>query len=325
MRSLTVNHLNIQIKKYLFPWKRNKISAALQLLFKYILLTGLSFIILYPFIIKCTSMFMSSQDIIDSTVHYIPRNPSLFNLQFVIGKTGYFNALFNTFLLSLVTGLLQTFFCTVIGYGFAKFHFRGNKLFFAFAIFTIIIPPQALSVSYYMEFLNFDIAGLLKLVTGSGFRITDTFFPHILLSITGLGLKNGLFIFMMRQYFKGVPNELQEATEVDGAGVFVTFVRIILPLSVPMMTSIFLFSFAWQWTDNYYAPLFFLNTNLLNNVISSAGTLALSDNSAVAAGSKLSGILLNTAAILVITPLLIVYLIAQKRFVQGIESSGIVG
>ena len=121
-----------------------------------------------------------------------------------------------------------------------------------------------------------------------------------------------------------MPQALSEAAEVDGAGVMTTFFRVILPQAKPMMTTVFLFSFAWQWTDDYYTPLFFLNTNLLNKVISQAGSISFG-GTPVTVGTKFSGILLNTAAILVILPLLIVFLFAQKKFVQGIESSGIVG
>lgn len=302
-------------------------QKALEKLFslvRYILLVGLCFIIVYPFIIKLTTVFMSQEDLADDTVFYLSRNPTFENIKNVIEKTGYWQALKNTALISLMTAVLQTGICTYIGYGFAHFNFRGKNLVFALVIFTLLIPPQALSVSYYMEFLEFDIAGLFKLITGRTAALTDSPLPLILLSLTGLGFKNGLYIFLMRQFFAGVPKELGEAADVDGAGVMTTFFRVILPQAKPMMTTVFLFSFAWQWTDDYYTPLFFLNTNLLNKVISQAGSISFG-GTPVTVGTKFSGILLNTAAILVILPLLIVFLFAQKKFVQGIESSGIVG
>lgn len=303
---------------------RKKAFGILGSAVRYILLAGLCFIIIYPFIIKFTSIFMSQEDLADDTVFYLSRNPTLENIKNVIEKTQYWEALRNTALISLLTAVLQTGICTYIGYGFAHFNFRGKNLVFALVIFTLLIPPQALSVSYYMEFLEFDLAGIFKLIFGKPIEMTDSPLPLVLLSLTGLGFKNGLYIFLMRQFFSGVPKELSEAAEVDGAGVMTTFFRIILPQAKPMMTTIFLLSFAWQWTDDYYTPLFFLNTNLLNKVISQAGTISF-NGTPVTAGTKFSGILLNTAAILVILPLLIVYLIAQKKFVQGIESSGIVG
>ena len=123
---------------------------------------------------------------------------------------------------------------------------------------------------------------------------------------------------MMRQFFQGVPAELSEAAEVDGSGVFKTFFRIILPLSTSMMLTVFLFSFAWSWTDDFYSSLFFTDFNLLNKIVHVSRGLFGSQSMSVS-------IRLNTAALLIVVPLLIVYIIAQKRFVQGIESSGIVG
>lgn len=268
---------------------------------KYILLVGLCFIILYPFIKKFSTAFMSQADIADPTVQYLPRNPTLFNFKTVIEQTGYFQALFNTAVMSLGMGLLQMFFCTVVGYGFAKFRFRGSGLVFALVIFTLIIPPQTLSVPYYMLFRDFDLYGLFHVIAGQGIKMLNTPFPVVFLSITGLGFKNGLYIFLMRQFFRGVPKELSEAAEVDGAGVFRTFWRINLPQAKAMMLTVFLFAFAWQWTDNYYSGLFYDAgaVKLLNQVVMQAGSL-LVNGSTVAQGSQMAGNLINTASILVI-------------------------
>lgn len=301
---------------------------------RYVLLTGLCFIILYPFLLKFSSVLMSQQDIADQTVKLVPRNPTLFNLQTVIVSASapdarYFPALAATAGLALLTGLLQTVFCALIGYGFAKFRFKFNNLAFALVVFTMIIPPETLSVAYYMSFKDFDLLWLPALFFGrplAAFSTLNTLFPFIVLSMTGLGFKNGLYIFMMRQFFRGVPSELNEAADVDGAGPLRTFFQVILPLSVPMMTTIFLFSFSWQWTDSYYTGLFIRSDKipLLARVIEKAGTLPV-NGAPLQPGSGLSSVMLNTAAFLVIIPLLIVFILAQKKFVQGIESSGIVG
>ena len=86
-----------------------------------------------------------------------------------------------------------------------------------------------------------------------------TFTPDVLMSLGGLAFKNGLYIYLMRQFFKGVPDELEESAYVDGSGVFRTFFTIILPISVPMMITVFLFAFSWQWNDDFYTTLFFGN------------------------------------------------------------------
>lgn len=308
-----------------FSYKfKGKIVHLLWAAVRYILLFGLSFIIIYPFLVKFSSVFMGPQDLADKTVRFVSRNPTLMNLKNVIEYTGYFNALKNTFLLSLLTAVLQTFCCTLIGYGFAKFKFRGNNIVFILVVFTMIIPPQTLSIPYYMLFKNFNLYGLIPLISGHSIRLLDTLLPFSILSITGLGFKNGLYIFLVRQFFRGVPEELSEAAEVDGASVFKTYFRIQLPQAVPIMITVFLFSFSWQWTDINYSNLFFINFQVLNKVVENAGTLMIGGHSA-ASGSMQSSVLLNTASFLVIIPLVIVYVFAQKKFVQGVESSGIVG
>jgi multiple sugar transport system permease protein len=128
----------------------------------------------------------------------------------------------------------------------------------------------------------------------------------------------------MRQFFRGVPDELEEAAYVDGSGVFKTFVRIIVPLAVPMMITVFLFAFSWQWTDDFYSGMFFTrnSTYLMPNVVTVPPSL---DTSGFLAAGVYSSAIINTCALLIILPLLIIYSFFQKYIVQGIERSGIVG
>ncbi len=307
-------------------WKRKKFIKYKQasfyksiaaMIFKYVLLTGLSFIILYPFIFKFSSSFMSKTDLADKTVNLIPRNPTFDNFLTIIEEANYFEGLINTLLLALFMGLLQMIACLVIGYGLGHFSFKGSKLVFALVIFTMVVPPITLEIPYFMFFRDFDFYGIFHLIFGQGIQALDSYFPIVMLSLTGLGFKNGLYIFLFRQYFASVPKELKEAAQVDGCGVFKTFVRIMLPQSRAMMLTVFLFGFAWQWTDSYYSTVFFPNKTLLSTVVSLAagnGSQTLSE-----------GTLLNTAAVMIVLPLMVIYFIAQKRFVEGIESSGIVG
>lgn len=293
--------------------------------FKYVLLIGLSFIILYPFLVKFSSVPMSIDDVADKTVMFIPRHPTLFNLETIISQTNYWKSLAFTGGMSIFVAVLQTLFCSIIGYGFAKFKFRGNNIVFALVIFTMIVPPQALQLPYFFSFKEFDPLGVFSLfINGPKFNLLDSLWPMALISVTGLGFKNGLYVFMMRQFFGGVPNELSEAAEVDGSGVFRTFFSIMLPQAGSMMLTIFLFSFSWSWTDQYYSSIFFPNMDVLSKVIGNAATVTI-NNSPLQSGTMLSSVMLNTAAVLVIAPLLIIYLFAQKRFIQGVESSGIVG
>ena len=142
--------------------------------------------------------------------------------------------------------------------------------------------------------------------------------------MTGLGFKNGLYIFIMRQYYQGVPDELEEAAYVDGAGVFKTFVRIILPMSVPMMVTIFMFAFSWQWSDTFYTGVFFPSRDkfvFLSRIVKIPASL----DTHYAGETAFTTAINNTCGLLILSPLVIVYLFGQKSLVQGIERSGITG
>ena len=302
----------------------NFVKNVVVKIFTYVLLIGISYVILFPFFAKISGSFMSREDFVDVTVKLIPKYPTLDTYKAVISSNKYFEALGNTFILSVLCGLIQTFMCCVIGYGLAKFKFKGNKLVFLLVIFTMVIPHGTLRLSMFVNFRFFDIFGIFKLFTGEALNLMNSYWPLALLSFGGLAFKNGLYIFMMRQFFHGVPDELEESAYIDGSGVFRTFIQIILPLSVPMMITIFLFAFSWQWTDNFYTELFFPNNTkfvLMPDVIAIPKSL----DTAYAARNLYESAIRNTCGLLILTPLLIMYVFLQRYLIGGIERSGIVG
>lgn len=290
-------------------------------IFRLVILIGISFIILYPFVIKVSTMLMDKVDLMDTTVKYIPRNPTLDNILFVIRSVDYFSVLRNTFFLSAACAVLQSIICALIGYGIARFHFKGRGIVVAVILFSIIVPPQSIMISMYTSFKDFDIFGLIQLILGKPINMLDTPLPLLILSLTGFGFKNGLFILIMFQFFKGVPNELEEAAYVDGANVFRTFYSILLPLAVPSMVTILLLSFSWQWTDSFYSSLFFSDFEVMSNLV--FRTLEAAQQTVLV--TYYSSALTNTAVIMIVLPLVIVYLFGQRFLIQGIERTGIVG
>ena len=298
---------------------------------------GISFVILYPFFARIAGSFMSIDDVLDPTVALIPKEATLDIYKHLIVDNRYFEAMFNTVLLSLVCAVLQTFVACLIGYGLAKFKFKGNKLLMLMVVLTMMIPHSTLELSMLRHFNSFDLAQVISwnypsiislLNGGKGIQITDTYWPLVILSVGGLAFKNGLYIYMMRQFFKGVPDELEESAYIDGSGVFRTFIQIIIPLSVPMMITIFLFAFSWQWTDEFYTTVFFINPLdklwLMPDVYSKIPVdLQVPNNTAL--DSAYAIVVKNTAGMMIIMPLVIMYIFCQRYIVQGIERSGIVG
>lgn len=291
--------------------------------FRFVLLLGISFVILFPFFSKIVGSLMSPEDIVDATVQYLPKNPNFDQYVAIFTENGYMKAFVNTLLLSVSGAIIQTFISCLVGYGLAKFKFRGNNLVFMAVLLTMIIPHGTLQFSIFMGFRNFDIFGIFELILGKPLNLLNSYWPLVILSACGLAFKNGLYIFMMRQFFRGVPDELEESAYVDGSGVFRTFIQIIIPLSVPMMITVFLFAFSWQWTDNFYTKLFFTTAQAeimpnLARIPKSLATDYVGQNSYYSA-------IYGTCGLMIIAPLIVMYLFCQRYLIQGIERSGIVG
>ena len=315
-------------------------------IFRLVLLLGIAYVILLPFITKIAGSFMSIEDFLDVTVNLIPKYPTFDTYKYIFIENKYLEALTNTAILSGLCAVVQMMTCAVIGYGLSKFKFRGNKIVFVCVILTMIIPHQTLQTSMFMKFRYFDIYGIYEFIYETFclealyvknvaatkiwqypyFNLINTYWPLAILSIGGLAFKNGLYIFMMRQFYKGVPDELEEAAYVDGSGVIRTFVKIILPLSVPMMITIFLCAFSWQWTDSFYTNFFFTQEGmyLMPDIVKVPQTLSKAAATMVNSGEYFSAIN-NTCGLMILLPLLIMYCFCQKYLVQGIERSGIVG
>ena len=294
---------------------------------QYALLIGLSYYILSPLLLKIATSFMTESDLLDSLVVYIPREFTLWNYRRAAEFLNYWEALRNTALISLTAGLIQMLVCSLVGYGLAKFKFKGRGLVMAVVFFSIITPPLTYQPSMYLHFRYFDVFGIIEATTGSTINLLDSLWPLLILSVTGFAFKNGLYIFMMMQFFRGFPEELEEAAYVDGYGVFRTFFRIILPNSIPMLITVFTFAFAWQWTDTFYTSMFFSRIKTLSNMLSRGFEGMTVDGHAMvlSAGQPLTIALGGTYSLMVIVPLIIVYIFTQRFLTQGIERSGIVG
>ncbi|KYG34440.1 carbohydrate ABC transporter permease [Alkalihalobacillus trypoxylicola] len=296
------------------------------------LIVGLSFVILYPIFLKLSIAFKHKDDIYDPTVVYIPKHFTLENFQYVIETMNYLQVLVQSFFLSGGTMILTTIACALAGYGFARFKFKGRNLLFALVILTILVPPQTIMVPTYINYRDFDILGIIGLFqSGQGINLIGTYWPFIISSITGMGLKAGLFIFIFRQFFRGFPKEIEEAAEVDGAGVFRTFFTIMLPNAVPAIITVMLFSFVWQWNDIFYTTMFLDNARVMSMQLQTVGA-TIAHQISTQSGGGVGGVdpfyvsmLVNTSILLAILPLIILYLFVQRHFVESVERTGVVG
>ena len=313
--------------------------------FRFLFLLGIAYVVLYPFFTKVAGSFMSPEDFVDVTVRLVPKNWSLEIYKAIWVDLEYVKCFGNTLLISLACALCQTFACCVIAYGLAKYKFKGNGLIFLLVMLTMLVPHRTLQASMSLRFTYFDIMGIISFLSGGasvgiegidnilasikvfespdGVNLINTFWPLLILSVTGLAFKNGLYIFMLRQFFRGIPDSLEESAYIDGSGDFRTFIQIILPMSVPMMITVFLFAFCWQWTDSFYTNMFFTNPNKAPEVLSQFIEIPKSLDTQYAGQNLYETAIRNTCGLMIILPLVIMYVFLQRYLVEGIERSGL--
>lgn len=312
-------------------WERNEASNGILLnetikkyaisIFRGILLFGMCFMIIQPILNKIALSFMAERDLYDTTIILVPKHFSMSNWKIAMNLLNYKTTLFNTLWVSILVSVIEVAMCSVVGYGFSRFQFPFKKFWFFCVILVIVIPPQTISTSLFLHFRYFKLFGATLNLRGS-------MLPYIMMCLGCMGLKNGLYIFMIRQFYLGFPFELEEAAYVDGCGPFKTFFRIMIPGAKPILTSCFLFSFVWQWTDSFYTDLFLGKIKLLSTQISALTErfgqyLNAIYGTSVTVSVGYSNAILSTGVLLVIIPLLVLYVFCQRLFVESLASTGV--
>lgn len=289
-------------------------------------LIGLSYVILYPLLAKFVLVFMDSGDLSDYTITWVPKHLTLSNITIVSKILKYVPSVLKTLGICTLISTLQIFVTTISAYGFARYKSKFRTIVFGLVIGTLIIPPQTYLVSLYTQFKNFDPFGLVGALTGSSSGIIDTILVFIMLAITGMGIRSGLYIYVERQTFRGLPKELEEAAKVDGAGLFSTFFRIMLPNARPTVVMCFILSFIWQWNDTFYSSFFCPG---IGTIALKLGSLSVDISSYLGGWSLVGGSrsqqLISVAKFMIVIPLVILFVLCQRFFIKGVERSGLVG
>ena len=294
-----------------------------------ILCIGFAYTILYPLIMMISRAFMAAEDLYDNSVVWIPKTFTLDTVRAMIKVLDYPEGLWNSIWISLLVTALQLISCMMAGYGFARFRFPGRSLLFGGVIFSSLVPPQLVVLPEYLNFKAFDIFGIITLITGEPLNMLKTSLPIFLLAATANGIKCGLYIYIFRQTFINMPIETEEAATVDGAGTVRIFTTIMAPGALNAAITVALFSFVWQWNDLFFSGIYLKEKTLslsyggidLETAVSINPNFADYNfyNSTIQAAFK------GTAVLLILLPLLILFLVMQRYFVDSVENSGIVG
>ncbi len=298
------------------------------------ILIGLCFVILAPIIQKLSIAFRDPSDISNPQVAWIPEAFSIVNFEIAWELLEYSSSIWNTLILSTVVMLIQIIASAVAGYSFARLKFKGSSLLFYLVIFTLVVPNETLHISRNLFLTNYPFFGI---------KLVGSMFSMYILAAFGQGIRSAIFIFLFRQFFKNLPVELEESAQVDGAGVIRTFWSVMLPNARGAVVTVGLFAFVWQWNDLYFAGLLndSLNfpllasklgdgTNRLDTVMGTwiaqgRDVLQSIGDSEIKTDPLFRSLIANTAALLMMLPLLIGYFFVQRQFVESIERTGIVG
>ena len=309
---------------YLLKHRTSQIAVSV---IRGLLMFGLCFMIIQPLITRFARSLMEERDLYDSTIVLLPRHATLINYKYVADLTGFPGTMITTLWISLLVSACQVVAATLVSYGFARFEFPLKKFWFACVVMLIIIPPQTISPALYMTFAQFDLFGMITAVKGAPENLRSNIMPYMMMCLTCMGLKNGLFIYMLRQYFKSVPISLEEAAYVDGCSTFHTFLKIMLPDAVPTISSCFLFSFVWQWTDLFYARNFLTGYPTfavrMSTMASAMGKyFSASETTQVIVDPHRTMQLISIAVLICCVPLIILYCFTQRTFVESLAMTG---
>lgn len=306
-----------------------KIGDILTTLLKYFLLYGLAFVILYPIIQQLAIALRAPEDINSALIKWIPENFSFLNFKVAFAVLDFWESLKNTVTISIIVTIIQLFVTSLVGYALARLKFPGRKLLFVMVIVVIVVAPTTIEIPLKDSMKNF---------LGLGINLMGTPGSIYALSGLGLGIKSGIFIYLFRQFFLGVPEELEEAAYIDGANPIQVFFKVMLPNARGAIILVLILTFVWQWNDNYFTSVFVTNANFdtlttrmmgvrgnIQEAIVKAGVYQLFSQN-VTQNIYFTSMILNTCAIVSMIPLLIFYVFVQKSlFKEGVERSGLVG
>ncbi len=288
-----------------------------QQLVVYGLLICIGFIYLYPILNMVSTSFMNRDDLLDSSVKWLPSTLYLQNYIDAAKSMNFWVTLLKGAIIAGAPTLCNVIICMCVGYGFARYNFKGKKILMGILIFSYILPSQVTMIPTYVLYNDMKILG--------------TLWTFVLPALFGNGLNAPIFILIFYQFFKQVPKVLMEAAYIDGAGHFKAFFKIAIPSAIPAIVTVVLFSFVWYWNESYLTEMYVQGlstksiwTNLviqLKNFDSAFQTKAVVGDTATSLNESVR----MAATSLSILPLLLVYLVLQKQFVESIDRSGITG
>ena len=288
---------------------RLKVRRHLVTILRWLVLLELAYVFLFPVLFMLSTSFKPLIELSNPTVRWIPRNPTADGYVLALEHLNYFRSLPVSIVTSGIAAIGQTLVGALVGYGFARLPFPGRRLLFGVLLFTIIVPPQMVMIPQFMLY--------------SRLNWMNTYLPLLVPTYLGFGVRGGILLVVYRQFFKGLPFELEDSAAVDGAGPLRIFWQIMLPLAKPAVLVVFLFSFVWTWNDSLGPIMALRNQDLYTLpqwMFNMTRLLTSSSFTYYYVGENL----FMAAVTLTIAPLLLLFLVTQRYFTRSIDRTGLV-
>lgn len=306
-------------------------NSVLTAILRYTILIAIGYIILYPLLYMISSSIRTRESFYDPSIVWITSDVTFENFGLAWKVLKYGQAVVNTIIFEMVSAGIQIISCSLVAYGLARFEFKEKRILTFFMFLLILVPSQMMMLPIFMNYSKLDFLGLLGLIdslTGIDIRpnVLNSIWTFYLPALLGVGIRSGIIIYIYIQFFKGLPKELEEAAWIDGAGPLKTYIRIALPSSGVVITTITVFSLIWHWNDYSLSSMYLYADSWpvavrLSEITTpeAMGVLRLSNDDPIRIAIMMAGCLMF------IVPILIVYLILQKKFVKSIDRVGITG
>jgi len=320
--------------RYLFG---RRVATAVWPFFHYVILIGLAFVILYPIMFMITNSIRPQIETTDPSTMWIPKSLRFENFSetftAITTAQGYESVIFNTFFINVGCSIVQVITCALAGYGFARFKFKGRNALFGLVLLQMIVPVQVVMIPLYMQFRYFDFFGILAQLSSSGEspNLIGNPLTLFIMAFFANGIRAGLFILLFRQFFRGLPKELEDAAYLDGCGPLSTFVRIMVPNAFVSFLTVFIFSVVWYWNDTYVTGMLVGGEGGRPTIsIAIEGhnlwqTISYFRHGEIVGDASSYIVWVQAGCLMAIAPILLMYIFLQKHFVEGVERSGIVG
>ncbi len=297
--------------------KRMVSEKTMRVMF-YMLLICVSFVFLEPIFRIISKTFMTPEDVIDPVVDWVPRKLSLNNLKVAIKVLNLRQTLTNSIVFSGILATAETFCAAITGFALSRYEFAGKRFWYVMILLCFIVPTTVLMIPRLMMFVT--VQESIK------FTLIGTPIPQVLMAVFGQGVNSTILILIFQNFFNLIPKSLDEAAMIDGAGPFRVFMHIGIRLSLSTVLVVFLFAFVWNWNETYVT-----GTLLRSGMQLLPTKLALFDSefegvvSSTGSAFKLNEAYKMAATFISIAPLLLLYSFVQRKFIEGIENTGITG